>query len=77
VRLTLLVGSYAQAYYLKKTKQKTLGETVRGYAQYLPEFFPLPHPSWRNKRWLKSNPWFAEEVVPALRQRVEACIAKV
>ncbi len=77
VRLTLLVGSYAQAYHLKKSKQKTLGETVRAYAQYLPEFFPLPHPSWRNKRWLKNNPWFAEEVIPALRARVEACIATV
>ena len=72
IRLTLLVGGYAQAFYLKKNRKKTLGETVRAYRQYLPEFFPLPHPSWRNLAWLKRNPWFAKIVIPALRRRVKA-----
>jgi uracil-DNA glycosylase len=76
IRLTLLVGSYAQAFYLKD-RRKTLAETVQAYADYLPEFFPLPHPSWRNKRWLQLNPWFEGKVIPALRRRVKACIAQV
>jgi uracil-DNA glycosylase len=77
IRLTLLVGSYAQAYYLKDRRRKTLSETVRAYRDYLPEFFALPHPSWRNKLWLRNNPWFAEDVIPALRRRVEASIRTV
>ena len=77
IRLTLLVGSYAQAYYLKERRRKTLGETVRAFRAYLPEFFVLPHPSWRNKAWVNKNPWFAEEVIPALRRRVKACIGTV
>lgn len=77
IQLTLLVGSYAQAYYLQKRRKKTLGETVRAFREYLPEFFVLPHPSWRNKLWLKKNPWFADEVIPALRRRVKAYIRKV
>ena len=72
VRLTLLVGSYAQAFYLSSLKKSSLAETVRAYRTYLPEFFPLPHPSWRNIGWLKKNPWFAKEVLPALRKSVRA-----
>jgi uracil-DNA glycosylase len=71
VELTLLVGSYAQAFYLPSRKP-TLTETVRSFREYLPEFFVLPHPSWRNLGWQKKNPWFAKEVLPALRQRVRA-----
>ena len=70
IKLTLLVGSYAQAFYLKESRKRTLGETVRSYREYLPEFFPLPHPSWRNRAWLAGNPWFAKDVLPALRRRV-------
>jgi uracil-DNA glycosylase len=72
VRLTLLVGTYAQAFYLKERRKRTVGETVRAFREYLPEFFVLPHPSWRNKLWLTKNPWFAAEVLPALRRRVRA-----
>jgi uracil-DNA glycosylase len=75
IRLTLLVGSYAQAYYLGKRRKASIGETVRAFREYLPEFFVLPHPSWRNKLWLKKNPWFTQEVIPALRRRVKACIS--
>jgi len=72
VRLTLLVGIYAQSYYLGTRRKSTLTETVRSYRQYLPEFFPLPHPSWRNLGWQKRNPWFSKNVIPALRRRVKA-----
>ena len=77
IRLTLLVGSYAQAFYLRKNRKKTLRETVRAYREYLPEFFPLPHPSWRNLAWRTRNPWFAKIVIPALRRSVKACISPV
>jgi uracil-DNA glycosylase len=74
VALTLLVGSYAQKYYLGLRRKRSLAETVRAFRQYLPEFFPLPHPSWRNQGWLKAHPWFAADVIPALRRRVKACL---
>ncbi len=77
IKITLLVGSYAQAYYLKDRTKKTLTETVRAFRQYLPEFFVLPHPSWRNRGWMKKNPWFESQVIPALRRRVEDCIRQV
>ena len=71
VRLTLLVGSYAQARYLGKRRKKTMTETVRAFADYLPDaLLPLPHPSWRNTAWMKRNPWFAAEVLPALREQL-------
>lgn len=75
LRLTLLVGRYAQAYYLRERRKASLGETVRAWRRYLPEFFPLPHPSWRNRRWLEANPWFARQVIPALRRRVKECMS--
>ena len=68
VKLTLLIGNYAQRYYLKKHAKKTLTETVRAYRDYLPEFIPLPHPSPRNLFWIKKNSWFEEEVLPVLRE---------
>ena len=74
IGLTLLVGSYAHKYYLKENVRASLTETVRGYRDYLPEFFPLPHPSPRNRLWLKNNPWFARQVIPALRRSVNALI---
>lgn len=70
LELTLLIGSYAQAYYLRAQARATLTETVANYAHYLPRFLPLPHPSPRNRLWLKRNPWFAAEVLPLLRTRV-------
>jgi len=72
IRLTLLVGMHAQAYYLGRRRRTTLAQTVRAYRDYLPEFFPLPHPSPRNRRWMALHPWFEKEVVPALRRRVRA-----
>lgn len=77
IRLTLLVGMYAQAFHLKERKKRTLAKTVEAYREYLPEFFPLPHPSWRNRAWVQSNPWFRTRVIPELRRRVKACIGTV
>lgn len=74
IRLTLLIGSYAQAYYLGRNARRTLTETVRHYRDYQPAFIPLPHPSPRNQLWLKRNPWFAEEVIPLLREEVAGCL---
>jgi uracil-DNA glycosylase len=70
VDLVLLIGMYAQNYYLGKTTKKTLTETVASYEAYLPKFLPLPHPSPRNRFWLTKNPWFGELVVPHLQRRV-------
>jgi uracil-DNA glycosylase len=70
LRLTLLVGQYAQAYALGAARKRRLAETVRAYRAYLPAYFPLPHPSWRNKAWVRRNPWFTTEVLPALRHLV-------
>jgi uracil-DNA glycosylase len=74
VELTLLVGSYAHAYYLAERRGKTTAETIRAYADYLPNCIPLPHPSWRNTGWLKRNPWFECELLPELRARVRKVI---
>jgi uracil-DNA glycosylase len=74
IELTLLIGQYAQAYYLRERRQQTLTETVHAWRQYQPEFLPLPHPSPRNTRWLQVNPWFARDVLPQLRARVHELI---
>jgi len=70
VQLVLAIGQYAQIYFLGERRQKTLTDTVRNWRGYAPTHFPLPHPSPRNTAWFKHNPWFDDEVVPALRTRV-------
>jgi uracil-DNA glycosylase len=70
VELTLLVGTYAQAWHLKDARRKTLTETVAAWRDYGPKIIPLPHPSWRNNAWVKKNPWFEAELLPHLRRRV-------
>jgi uracil-DNA glycosylase len=70
-RLTLLVGLYAQAYYLPR-KGETLTERVRDFAAFGPSVIPLPHPSWRSVGWQKRNPWFESDLLPALRESVRA-----
>ncbi|WMC09969.1 uracil-DNA glycosylase family protein [Oceanimonas pelagia] len=69
IRLTLLIGQYAQRYYLGQ-RYPTLTETVRHWREFTPERLPLPHPSPRNRYWLTKNPWFEREELPALRARV-------
>jgi len=75
VELTLLVGSYAQAWALGSSAKGTMTETVAAWRDYAPTLLPLPHPSWRNTAWLKRNPWFEAEVTPYLRQRVAGILA--
>ena len=74
VSLTLLVGQYAQAHYLGAARKPSMTETVRAWRDFLPGFLPLPHPSWRNTAWLKKNPWFAEDLLPDLRRRVQTTL---
>lgn len=69
IELTLLVGSYAQSHYLEG-RYPSLAERVKDWQRFAPEALPLVHPSPRNRRWLKNNEWFEEEVVPYLRRRV-------
>ncbi len=71
IETIILVGSYAQKYYLNKRCEKSLTETVRNYQKYLPEYFPLVHPSPLNLGWLKQNLWFENDVLPSLREIVE------
>src|SRR5512139_2891215 len=75
IRLTLLIGAYAQAHYLGRRRGRTLADTVHAWRDFLPEFFPLPHPSPRNRLWFKRHPWFEQEVLPALRERVGALLS--
>lgn len=74
IRLTLLIGSHAQAYYLGSRRKPSLAATVQAWREYLPDFLPLPHPSPRNLRWFKAHPWFEAEVVPELRRRCAHCL---
>lgn len=74
VKLTLLVGQYAQRHYLGSDRKSSLTETVRSYAQYGPAFLPVPHPSWRSAIWEKRHPWFELEVIPSLRRAVRKAL---
>lgn len=70
VKLTLLIGQYAQRHYLKGGFKENLTKTVQAYEEYLPDYIPLPHPSPRNRFWLTKNPWFKEELIPILQEKV-------
>ena len=70
LKLTILVGSYATKRYLKLKSSASLTQVVKDYRDYLPEFFPLVHPSPRNQIWMKKNPWFDQTVIPDLQELV-------
>lgn len=72
--LTLLIGQYAQRYYLKKGFKGSLTETVRSYKEFLPNYFPLPHPSPRNQNWVRINAWFKKDVIAELQKHIEKAI---
>ncbi len=76
IRITLLVGQYAQNFYLKDSKKKTLTLTIKSFAEYLPDYFVLPHPSPRNNIWLKKNPWFEKETLPILKQKIKKALKR-
>ena len=73
VQLTLLIGQYAQKYYLKESFS-SLTDTVKHWEDYLPRYFSLPHPSPRNQIWLKQNPWFEQNAIPEMQRRITACL---
>lgn len=74
IKLVLLIGQYAQKYYLGKSMKKNLTETVKYGYEYLPKYFPLVHPSPLNFRWQAKNPWFKTDVLPMLQEKVQHII---
>jgi uracil-DNA glycosylase len=75
IRLTLIIGQYAQKYHLGKNQKKNLTETVKAWREYIKNgLIPLPHPSPRNNIWLRKNDWFEEEILPTLRSKVRKLI---
>lgn len=70
VELTLLIGLHAQRHYLGRSRKASLTETVKAWREFAPDSFPLPHPSARNTPWFQRNPWFEQDLLPALKQRV-------
>jgi len=75
LRLTLVIGQYAQAYHLPNEAASVTG-AVQAWQKNWPHTVPLPHPSPRNNLWLKRNPWFETELVPALRRRVAEVLGR-
>lgn len=76
LELTLLIGTYSQKYYLNKRMKKNLTETVKSFKEYLPQYFPLVHPSPLNFRWQGRNPWFEKDVIPELQKLVHHILKK-
>jgi uracil-DNA glycosylase len=76
IRLTLLVGQYAQRHFLGPRARPTLTETVMAWRDYAPSMLPLPHPSPRNQPWFSRHAWFGEDVLPAVKQAVAAALAE-
>ena len=79
LELTLVIGQYALDWHLgddqsAKKQHRTLTETVKHWQVYWPSVLPMPHPSPRNNRWLKSNPWFASDVLPKLKSQVASLL---
>ena len=75
IELTLLIGQYVQDWHLPDLKSTSLTNIVRDWRSHWPNVLPLPHPSPRNNIWLKANPWFVDEVVPALQTRIRKLLA--
>jgi uracil-DNA glycosylase len=77
IQLKLLVGSYAQKFYIRDNPYKNLTLTVKNYTEFLDKnLFPLVHPSPRNLHWRRKNSWFKDEVIPRLRKEIQAIISK-
>lgn len=75
IRLTLLIGGYAQSWHLNGAAGRSVTSVVSEWRDHLPDAIPLPHPSWRNTGWVKKNPWFETELLPVLRTRVQEALA--
>jgi uracil-DNA glycosylase family 4 len=72
--LVILIGKYAQDYYLNTSTKRNLTETVKNFSEYLPQYFVLPHPSPRNNIWMKKNPWFKEDVLPEFQTQIQKAL---
>ena len=76
LKLTLLVGQYAQAAYLPRAMRPSLTAAVRAHAQAPQDRFPLPHPAWRSRLWMARHPWFEAEVLPVLQAKVAQALGR-
>ncbi len=76
LRLTIVIGQYAMRIHLSEEKG-SLTQIVTNWQKYFPEVIPLPHPSPRNNRWLKKNPWFEAKLLPVLRNSVEKALSNI
>jgi uracil-DNA glycosylase family 4 len=75
VELTVVLGRYALDWHLGKNKNAALRERVSAWREHLAAgIVPLPHPSPRNIRWFKANPWLDADLIPALQTRVLSLI---
>ena len=74
IELILTIGQYAQAWHLGLRRKKTLTQTVTAWQEYWPRILVMPHPSPRNNRWLQRNPWFEQEIVPIIQQRISTLL---
>lgn len=74
IQLTLIIGTYAIDWHIGNKQHRTLTETVSHWQDHWPELLPMPHPSPRNNRWLKKNPWFEESVLPELKKQVASLV---
>ncbi len=75
VKLTVVIGQYAQKWHLPHT-QRNLTETVRAWRDYDEDVIPLPHPSPRNNIWIKKNLWFADSLLPVLKETVQETLGE-
>ena len=74
IELTLLIGLHAQRHFLGRRRKHTLTDTVKAWREFAPDYLPLPHPSARNTPWFQRNPWFEEELLPGLRERIDSLL---
>ncbi len=74
IEMTLAIGKYAQDWHMPNNTKRNLTETVKSWRSFQPDVLPMPHPSPRNNRWLKNNPWFESQVLPTLKTRIDALL---
>jgi uracil-DNA glycosylase len=71
IKLTILIGQYAQKFYLGKDFNPSITENIKNYKKFMPTYLPLVHPSPRNRIWQMKNPWFEKKIIPVLREKVK------
>lgn len=76
IELTLLIGQHAQRHFLGNRSKSSLAQTLAAWAEYAPQYIPLPHPSPRNTPWFQRHPEFEQQLLPVLRRRIAALLAR-